>query len=290
MKPLISILRPKQWIKNGFIFLPLIFGQKLFVYPENLNAILAFVLFSCAASASYVLNDIYDAVWDRQHPVKRLRPIAAGIISSSHAWFLVMLLVSFSLFFAFKLSSAFGYVLTAYVIFNYFYSRFLKEEVIIDVFCLGLFFLLRIIAGNVSTHVEWSYWMSVMVVLLALFLGFNKRRQELNHYGSKAGSHRKVLEKYDAYFIDQMISIVTSSIVVVYMLYTVDARTVRLFGNIHLIYSIPFVYYGIFRYHWLIHKLNSDGDPTSVLLSDRKMQINILLWILVCISVIYFHL
>lgn len=197
---------------------------------------------------------------------------------------------SISSILSFWMDVYFGWLVIIYLIFNFLYSRILKEEVIIDVFCIGGFFLLRIVAGTIATNVEWSYWMSFMIVLLALFLGFNKRRQELNHFEESAKFHRRVLSKYNSYFIDQMISVVTSSIVVVYMLYTVDARTVRLFGTQHLIYSIPFVYYGIFRYLWLIHKMNRDGDPTSVLLSDEKMQINIILWGLVCIAVIYFGL
>jgi len=182
----------------------------------------------------------------------------------------------------------FGWVVVTYIVFNFFYTKFLKDMVIVDVFCLGVFFLLRILAGSVVIKVALSYWIIFMVVLLALFLGFNKRRQELRLLEQKTTIYRKVLDKYNVYFIDQMISVITSSIVVVYMLYTIDARTVKEFGTKHLMLSIPFVYYGIFRYLYLIHKLRKEGDPTRILMFDKKMQISIALWIMVCIGVIYF--
>jgi len=162
--------------------------------------------------------------------------------------------------------------------------------VIVDVFCIGGFFLLRIIAGTAMARVDFSYWMIFMATLLALFLGFNKRRQELRLFEQKAISSHPALSKYSTYFIDQMIAVITSSIVVVYMLYTVDARTVKEFGNRHLIYSIPFVYYGIFRYLYLVHKYGEGDDPTMVLFSDNKMQLNLALWAIICVSVIYFGL
>lgn len=149
---------------------------------------------------------------------------------------------------------------------------------------------MRIIAGAAVARVVISYWIIFMTALVALFLGFNKRRQELRFLKKKATAHRRVLTKYSFLFIDQMVPIITSSIVVVYMLYTVDARTVKEFGTNHLIYSIPFVYYGIFRYLYLIHKRHKGIDPTRILLSDGKMQLNFALWIIICIAVIYFGL
>ena len=182
----------------------------------------------------------------------------------------------------------FGCIVIVYLVFNFIYSKTLKELVIIDVFCIGGFFMLRIISGSVVAGVELSHWIIIMTVLLALFLGFNKRRQELKLLEQKTTHHRRVLAKYSLYFIDQMIAAIISSSVIAYMLYTVDARTVREFGTKNLMFSIPFVYYGIFRYLYLIHKINRDGDPTRILLSDRMMQLNIALWIVVCTVVIYF--
>ena len=172
---------------------------------------------------------------------------------------------------------------------NIVYSKVLKEIVILDVFCIGFLFVLRVVAGGVVAEVELSHWIIVMSGLLALFLGFNKRRQELRSSDGESPSHRKVLGQYDVYFIDQMIAIVTSSIVVAYMLYTTDARTTAFFGNKHIMISIPFVYYGIFRYLYLIHKLNVGGDPTRILFRDKNTQLNLVLWLVVCVGAIYIH-
>lgn len=288
MKYLFFALRPKQWIKNLFIFLPLIFSKKMFIFPDNLKTLVAFLIFSIAAGVAYLINDIIDLERDRVHPIKRLRPVASGKVSVKSACIEVCVLGFFSIVLSFMLDVYFGWVVVTYIVFNFFYTKFLKDMVIVDVFCLGVFFLLRILAGSVVIKVALSYWIIFMVVLLALFLGFNKRRQELRLLEQKTTIYRKVLDKYNVYFIDQMISVITSSIVVVYMLYTIDARTVKEFGTKHLMLSIPFVYYGIFRYLYLIHKLRKEGDPTRILMFDKKMQISIALWIMVCIGVIYF--
>ena len=287
MKHFVAALRPKQWVKNAFLFLPLVFGKKIFSYPENAMTIAAFFLFSFSSSAVYLINDVMDIESDRKHPKKHLRPIASGRLPVPHALTAAFILATASLTLSFLLNARFGWVVAVYLGMNLLYSRFLKHKVIVDVLCIGLFFLLRIGAGSVVAHVDLSHWILFMTALLALFLGFNKRRQELQQ-SEKVSSHRKVLEEYDAYFIDQMISVITASIVVVYMLYTVDAETVKNFGTTHLMYTIPFVYYGVFRYLYLVHKAQIDGDPTQVLLTDLRMQINIALWIGTCIAVIYF--
>ena len=285
---LVSSLRPKQWVKNGFLFLPLVFGKKIFSYPENVMTIAAFFLFSFCSSAVYLINDVMDIESDRKHPKKYLRPIAAGRFPVPYALTVALCLGAASLMLSFLLDVRLGWVMAIYLGMNLLYSRFLKHKVIVDVLCIGLFFLLRIGAGSVVAHVDLSHWILFMTALLALFLGFNKRRQELQQ-SKTVSSHRKVLGEYDDYFIDQMNSVITASIVVVYMLYTVDAETVRNFGTTHLIYTIPFVYYGIFRYLYLVHKARIEGDPTEALLTDLRMQVNIALWIGACIAVIYFR-
>ncbi|MBN3039842.1 MAG: decaprenyl-phosphate phosphoribosyltransferase, partial [Candidatus Omnitrophica bacterium] len=287
MKYLIFSLRPKHWIKNFFIFLPLIFGGKLFVYPFNLKACLAFVFFSLASGAVYIINDIIDLPKDRRHPIKKLRPLASGRIKVKTALTSAVLISLLAVIASFFVNLYLGFIVIIYLISNLLYSFFLKEIVIIDVFSIGLFFLLRVIAGSFASNVILSHWIIIMTVLLALFLGFNKRRQEVRVFQRKASSYRSVLKKYQPYFIDQMIAVITSSIVVVYMLYTIDARTVKELGTNKLIYSIPFVYYGIFRYLYLINRQVKDGDPTRLLLFDKMLQLNILLWIFVCITVIY---
>jgi len=280
-------LRPKQWVKNFFIFLPLIFGQKLLCFPANLKTLEAFFLFSMVAGVGYLINDVIDFKKDAFHSRTRTRPIASGKISIAKAKAVAWILGTVSLTLSYLFNPSFGFIVTVYFVLNVVYSKILKEKVILDVFCIGFLFILRVVAGGVVAEVELSHWIIVMTGLLALFLGFNKRRQELKLPGEEAVSHRKVLTEYNAYFIDQMISIVTCSIVVAYMLYTTDPRTTAFFGNKNIMISIPFVYYGIFRYLYLIHKLNMNGDPTQLLFRDKSTQLNLVLWLFVCIYAVY---
>lgn len=242
------------------------------------------------SSTVYLVNDILDLSIDRSHPTKRLRPLASKKVTVGQAWLAAVILGSLSIFLAFVFDINFGIVLIVYCVFNIIYSNALKNVVIIDVFCLALFFYLRIIAGSITANVGLSHWIIFMTILLALFLGFNKRRQELQVIDKESGYYRRVLSHYNPYFIDQMISVITSSIVVVYMLYTIDARTIKEFGTTHLMYTIPFVYYGIFRYLYLIHKLHKEGNPTDILFSDIKLAVNLVLWGAVSVAVIYFKL
>jgi 4-hydroxybenzoate polyprenyltransferase len=288
MKNLFFALRPTQWVKNLFIFLPLVFGKKLFIWPKNFETLLAFFLFSIAASAVYLINDIIDLPRDKLHPTKRLRPIASGKVKVQVAWIAALVFGALSIILSFLFEIHFGLIIVAYLVFNLLYSKILKDAVILDVFSIGAFFLLRIIAGSIVADARMSHWIIFMSVLLALFLGFNKRRQELLLINEHTINHSRALTQYSTYFIDQMIPIITTSIVVAYMLYTVDAETIRKIGSDRLIYSIPFVYYGIFYYLYLVHKVRKEGDPTRILISDRKMQLNILLWVAVCIGAIYF--
>ncbi|MBU2103120.1 MAG: decaprenyl-phosphate phosphoribosyltransferase [Candidatus Omnitrophota bacterium] len=290
-KYLFLSMRPQQWIKNFFIFLPLVFGQKIFSFPANVKTLFTFFLFCMITGAAYLINDAIDVRRDRLHPTKRLRPIAAGHVRIPIAIGAAVFLACVSVAAAFALNIYIGGVVLAYFGFNLLYSKILKDFVIIDVFCLGGFFLLRIIAGTFASDVVFSYWMIFMTVLLALFLGFTKRRQEIRLLDRKVSSqHRYVLSKYNTYFIDQMIAVITPSITIAYMLYTVDARTVNSFGTHYLFVSVPFVYYGIFRYLYLIHKIGKSGDPTRILLHDIMLQLDIFLWLCVCTVVIYFKI
>ncbi len=191
------------------------------------------------------------------------------------------------LFLGFGISSATGWILCVYVTLNVIYSLYLKHAEILDVMLIAIFFILRIFAGASAIHVEVSYWLVICVAQLALFLGFNKRRHELRLLKRVSGSHRQVLTRYSTYFIDQMVAVITASTVVFYTLYTIDERTVQMFGTHHLIYTLPFVYYGIFRYLYLVHKIGKGGDPARLLITDRKMITNLFLWITTCLLVIY---
>jgi 4-hydroxybenzoate polyprenyltransferase len=288
MKYLFFSLRPRQWIKNIFVFLPLIFGKKLFIFSAALNSILAFFIFCITASAVYIINDLIDIEKDKKHPLKRLRPLASGKITVRHAAILSFILSLAGIVFSFSLDVNFGWVIISYLFFNLLYTKFLKKAVIIDVFSLSVFFLLRIVGGCVIAKVIISYWIIIMSSLLTSFLGFNKRRQELLMLGKRSYHAREVLIKYNLYFIDQIIAVITSSVVIVYMLYSIDQRTIKEFGTYHLIYTTPFVYYGIFRYLYLTRRFYKDGDPTRIFLSDDKTILNLGLWIIACIVIIYF--
>lgn len=284
---LLAALRPKHWVKNGFLFLPLLFGKKIFIPAAAVKTMAAFILFSMATSVVYIVNDLLDLEQDKAHPLKRLRPIASGKVTPATATATAAILGALSISLSFILDYRFGAVVLAYIGLNILYSKLLKRLVLIDVFCLATFFLMRVMAGGMISEVHLSHWIVIMTFLLAMFLGFNKRRQELKLLRKNAGDHRRVLLQYSPYLIDQLIATTTASIVIAYMLYTVDPGTVHLLKTTNLIYSIPFVYYGIFRYLYLIHKLDRDGDPTRLLFSDRMMQMNIALWIIVCFAVIY---
>ncbi len=290
MKALFFALRPKQWAKNLFVFLPLVFGKKLFSWPENFQVVEGFVLFSMMASAVYLMNDLVDFEQDKIHRMKRLRPLASGKLSKELALLMSGCLCVVSTTLSFLLNPLFGWVVLSYFLFNFIYSKIIKNIVILDVFSLAIFFVLRVVGGTVIAHVRFSHWMIFMIVLLAMFLGFVKRRQECQLLGDKAAGHRFVLSKYSLYFIDQIMAVLTSTMIVVYMLYTVDSGTIAEFGTAHLVYTIPFVYYGIFRYLYLVHKRRLGDDPTYVLFFDKMTQINLIAWFCVCVLVIYFKI
>jgi 4-hydroxybenzoate polyprenyltransferase len=285
---LLFALRPEQWIKNLFISLPLFFGKKLFAFPANFHTLLAIFLFSIACSSAYLINDIIDLKKDKFHPAKHLRPIVSGKISVKLAKIISFMLAVLSVSLSFKLDMSFGWIVASYLIFNLIYSNFLKELVVIDVFCIAVFFFLRIFAGIVIAQSGVSYWIVSMVVLIVLFMGFNKRLSEIRVLEEEAISHRRVLAKYNMRYINQASIVIIFLILIGYVLYTINEHTLNKFGTYHLAYTIPFVYFGIFRYNYLIHRTRVDGDPTRILFSDMPLQLSIASWILVCTAVIYF--
>ena len=285
-KDVFLAMRPYQWIKNLFVFVPLLFGHRLFEVSAFLKTTWVFILFSFIASAIYLINDIIDLENDREHPDKRLRQLASGKITVLQAKITASILGVSALVCSFILDVRVTGVLIAYVVLNGLYMNFLKKEVILDAFCIGGFFYLRILAGSVSGEVILSNWLILCTILLALFLAFNKR-----HYDVRLGEKGSLVKNnYSKYFIDRMVSILAASIVIAYALYAIDPKTTVKFGTDHLLYTIPFVYYGLFRYLYLIDKKRLGGDPTRILLHDHKMQVNLLLWIFACIGIIYLKL
>jgi len=281
-------MRPKQWIKNTVVFAALVFSQKLFDHHAFLMSFLAFFLFCLIASSVYLINDVLDKEEDKLHPFKKLRPVASGSLSTATAVTCAVLLAIVSLGAAIYLDGWFGVILATYYGTNLAYSKYLKHAVIIDVMVIAFGFVLRAIGGAVIIKVEISPWLIICTTLLALFLGFGKRRHELVTMNEEAPNHRPILSEYSPYFLDQMISVLTASTVVAYALYTMSTEVQAKLHTTHLNLTIPFVLYGIFRYLYLIHQKKSGGNPTSVLFNDKPLLINIVLWMLTVCVILYF--
>jgi len=287
---LVVTVRPRQWIKNFFIFGPLLFSHNLKDVGTDLAALAGFALFCLAASSVYILNDLMDLEADRLHPVKRFRPIASGRISRTTALVVAGALLVVTAAGSLALGNMFALLILCYVLLNVSYSLGLKQVVIIDVMMIGAGFVIRVLAGAAVIQVSPSHWLVLCTILLAVFLGFTKRRAELTLLEEKAVEHRKVLTSYSTSFLDQMISVVTAATLMCYILYTVDVRTVHSVagGSRGLLLTVPLVMYGIFRYLYLVYRLEEGGSPTQALLEDRMMLVSVVLWAVLCVVVIYF--
>jgi 4-hydroxybenzoate polyprenyltransferase len=286
LRALVKSVRPKQWVKNGIIFTALLFDQQLLQVTPFLRTLAGFALLCLGAGAVYLMNDLVDLEQDRAHPVKRNRPIASGRLpvpiarGASVAFFIISLAGSF------LLEPNFGWVLVTYLGLNLLYSFYLKHIAIIDVLVLASFFILRVAAGvTLITVQRFSPWMYVCVTLLALFMGLGKRRAEMVLLAEKANSHRSVLDGYTISFIDQLLSIVSSTTIVAYALYTFSARNLP--ENHTMMLTIPFVIYGIFRYLFLIHVKEEGGAPEELLLEDIPLLSTVALWGLSVVFVLY---
>jgi len=287
MVKLIWSMRPKQWVKNLFIFAPLVFAENLFEPSLVVKSVAAFCCFCLLSGCVYILNDIMDLEKDKMHPMKRFRPLASGLVKVSHAQIFAVILFLISLSMAFYLDRYFGIISCIYFLLNVAYSLHLKNVVIVDVFIVASGFFLRVLGGAEVINAHVSSWLLICTTLLALFLAFSKRRHELVILEQEAHQHRKILAEYSPYFLDQMISVVTASMVVSYILYTISEETITKFGTRALITTVPFVLYGIFRYLYLVHQKEGGGNPTTELLSDRPLMFNMLLWIVVAGLIIY---
>jgi 4-hydroxybenzoate polyprenyltransferase len=280
-------LRPKQWPKNLAIFVGILFSQNILNLPLLAKTIIAFLIFCLLSGAVYILNDITDLEKDRRHPVKSQRPLASGRLRVSHAIFIFVVIIAFALGLSYYVSLSFFLVAVAYFLLQLAYSFSLKRIVILDVFAIAAGFVLRVVAGTVVINVEFSSWLLICTILLALFLGLSKRRHELVVLGEEAQNHRTVLAEYSPYLLDQMISVVTASTLVAYCLYTMSEETIAKFGTRNLIFTIPFVLYGIFRYLYLIHQKGKGGSPENILLNDKPLLVAIFLWIITVGIVLY---
>lgn len=283
---LIKTMRPRQWAKNVFVFAALVFDKQLFIPTSFLRTFSGFVLFCLVSSSVYIFNDLADIEADRQHPQKRLRPIPSGQLAVPVAWAAGVVLIVVSLACGWLLSPAFAAVIAVYFLLNLAYSKWLKHILILDVLILAAGFVLRVDAGVRLIHVErFSPWLYVVMTLLALYLGFGKRRAELALLSDDAGTHRKVLEGYTAPLLDQYIMIVSGMTIVGYSFYTFSAPNLP--ANHSMMLTIPFVVYAIFRYLYLIEVEHTGGAPEEILLTDRPFQISMLLWAAAVLGVFY---
>ena len=291
---ILRMMRPPQWIKNLFVFPALIFSHHLFNAGYCLKSLAAFLLFCLIAGSIYILNDLMDVEEDRHHPQKKSRPIAAGNVSKRLAWSLFGLFSTVGLAMAFLLDGGFGIAASVYFAMNVGYSAALKRVAIVDVIVVSLGFVLRAAAGGLVIDVEVSPWLLICTTLLALFLVLAKRRHELIMLSDRASmltelsiavsdeekavKYRKSLDDYNPYFLDQLIGITTASTLMAYILYTLSDDAIRKFGDTDLVYTVPFVIYGIFRYLYLIHMKREGGSPTQTLLQDWPLMVDVVLW------------
>jgi 4-hydroxybenzoate polyprenyltransferase len=298
---LLQAMRPRQWAKNFAVFIGIVFAGRLLEPLALGRATLAFITFCLASSAIYLLNDLLDLEKDRQHPVKRLRPLASGKLPATWAIAAMCMLIPacaglILLLYAIPSHHApdifasegganllFALIIIAYLILQVLYSTFLKHVVLIDVFIIAIGFVMRIMAGAVVIPVSISPWLYLVTCFLSLFLALCKRRHELVLLQGEASNHRQILKEYSISMLDQMITVAVTATLIAYSLYTVQGQT----GNQRLVITIPFVLYGMFRYLYLVHMRMSGGSPEEVLLRDRHMLGTVLLCTILIISVLY---
>ena len=283
---IIKTMRPHQWIKNVLIYVPLVFDRKLTDVPSLIWTTSGFIIFCLVASVVYIVNDIADLEADRNHPEKKKRPLASGKLPVSVAVITAILILSITFPLAYWLSPAFALVIFCYFGLNLLYSKWLKHIPIIDVFVLASFYVLRVIAGLTLIEVErFSPWLYMVTTLLALYIGLGKRRAELTLLQENANQHRRVLEGYTIPLLDQLIIIVSATTIIAYSLYTFSAPNLP--ENHTMMLTIPFAIYGIFRYLYLIQVKQEGGAPEEILLSDRPLQITVLLWGIAIMVIFY---
>ena len=278
LSALATSLRPEHWTKNLLVFAGLLFGGRLLDPAAALTAVWAFALFCALSGAVYLFNDVRDRDGDRRHPIKRMRPIAAGELQVSTAVFAAAALTAGGVAGAFLVSPALAGVAAAYSALLLLYSFALKHLVIIDVMTIAAGFVLRAVAGAVAVNVPFSSWLLACTTLLALFLALSKRRHELVLLGEAAVGHRPILDEYSPYLLDQMISVVTASTVIAYTVYATSPDTAARLGTSRLGVTVPFVLYGVFRYLYLVHQKRGGGSPSTVLLTDGPLLVCVGLW------------
>jgi 4-hydroxybenzoate polyprenyltransferase len=284
---LLLSIRPRQWSKNLLLFAGLLFAKRLFDPPSVIAATGAFAIFCALSSVVYLLNDVADRESDRRHPLKRTRPIAAGVVSVPLAVSTAAALAVGATVAAFALGTQFVILALSYLGLNVLYSGLLKHVVILDVLTIAIGFVLRAAAGAVAIQVAISHWLFVCTILLALFISLAKRRHELVLLASGAREHRPILDDYSPYLLDQMIGITASASLIAYILYTINPENAERFGTPWLDLTIPFPIYGIFRYLYLVHQRQGGGSPADLLLSDLPLLACVICWVVTVVLIVY---
>ncbi|MHB1049799.1 MAG: decaprenyl-phosphate phosphoribosyltransferase [Bacteroidota bacterium] len=285
----IKLMRPLQWLKNGFVFTPLIFSKHLLHADYAVSAVLAFFAFCFASSAVYILNDILDKESDTLHPIKKKRPIASGELSVRFALTIAFIVCIIAIAFSSYLPSGFSWILLLYVAIQVAYSFRLKKVVILDIFVIAAGFMLRVFAGALAIQVSISHWIVITTLFLSLFLAISKRRSELVMITKQnIESPRRVLKEYSIPFLDALLIISTTGMVLSYSLYTMAEKTIVVFGSEYLIFTTVFVLFGIFRYLFLVFVREEGENPALILVKDAPMALNMSLWLITCIAIIYF--
>lgn len=281
----IRLMRPSHWVKNAFIFAPLVYGKALMNTESDLRAVMAFFAFCFVSSSVYILNDIVDRNADSQHPKKKHRPIASGAVSVGSAIVQLGLVAAVAVALASQLPWQAGACIAIYAVLNLGYSFGLKHVVLLDIFIIAAGFMLRVLTGAKAIQVDVSEWLIICTLFLSLFLGVAKRRSELAHLGR--GDSRKVLEDYTPELIRVILNVSVAGSIMSYTLYSVSDHTQQFFGTDKFVYTVPIVMYGIFRYLYLDEKRRTAENPVAVILRDPSLIATGIIWTLVSVALIY---
>ena len=287
LSAIFKLMRPHQYVKNIFIFLPLFFALKITDIPLFTDAIIAFIAFSLSASAIYTLNDFRDIEEDRDHPQKRFRPLASGAVTKLQAIIIMILLFSIGFFLMASLSFNATLILATYVIMNITYSFYLKHISIVDVTTIAIGFVLRLFVGSAVTNIHLEIWIVIMTFLLALFMALAKRRDDVLIYENTGKKMRKVIDGYNLQFLDTAMSIMAAIVIVAYLMYTTSTEVVQRVGSEYLYLTSFFVIIGIMRYLKMTFIHKDSSSPTKIVLKDRFTQLVLLAWILSFAWILY---
>lgn len=275
----IKSLRIKDWIKNVFIFAPMIFSFHLFQIEYIKSSLIAFILFGFIAGSVYIFNDLVDKNYDKNHPKKKNRPIASGNLSVRNAYLSIFVILTIDLYLIYKFNLKFLYISLFYLVLNAFYSLVLKKLVILDILVISIGFVLRVMIGGYVNNIYLSPWILITTFLLAIFLALIKRRQELVKTENKSLTTRKILKKYNIEFLNQLISITTALTIITYIIYVIMPDVQRKFNSEYLYLTVPFVIFGLFRYLYLTYIKDMGENPADIILSDLAFTLNLILWV-----------